>query len=132
MAEDLETTVCNAWSAVRICGPRSAVRTLGPRSESVVPGPRSEPLVGGPNLWSPVRGPRSEPLARGPNLWSPVRSPNPWLAVQICGPRAAARGRSEPLRMGQHGNQFFKVAPSLREIDKANLSRNPDSIMLMP
>jgi len=36
------------------------------------------------------------------------------------------------LRMGQHGNLFFKIAPSLREIDKANLSRNPDSIMLMP
>ena len=36
------------------------------------------------------------------------------------------------MRMGQHGNLFFKMAPSLREIDKANLSRNPDSIMLMP
>ena len=36
------------------------------------------------------------------------------------------------MRMGQHGNLFFKIAPSLREIDKANLSRNPDSIMLMP
>jgi hypothetical protein len=36
------------------------------------------------------------------------------------------------MRMGQHGNLFFKIVPSLREIDKANLSRNPDSIMLMP